>query len=101
MTALEAYYKFLQKVNKLATQYNVSLDEQGFCSLFNENQRKWLNKNTPEATSDQINNVQSVIKTVDLQPVVNKDEYSLFNFCPKCGAEKKYYYFENGEDEKL
>lgn len=79
MTALEAYYKFLQKVNKLATQYNISLDEQGFCSLFNENQRKWLNKNTPEANSDQINNVQSVIKTVDLQPVVNKDEYSLFN----------------------
>lgn len=79
MKSIEAYYKFLQKVNKIASQFNVGIDEQAFCSLYNENQRKWLNKNTPEANSDQVNNVQSIIKTVDLIPVGVKDEYYLFD----------------------
>lgn len=79
MTSIEAYLKFLTKVNKGSTQFNATVDKSLFCSLYNENQRRWLNKNTPEVTSDDVNNVQSIIVNKKLSPQAVTSEYVEFD----------------------
>jgi len=79
MTSNEAYLKFLIKINKGSTQFNATVDRSVFCSLYNESQRRWLNKNTPETTSEDINNVQSIIVNKILPPLAVKKEYVEFD----------------------
>ncbi len=78
MTSQESYFKFLVKINKGSTQFNATVDRSLFCSLYNEAQRRWLNKNTPEKNSDEIANVQSIIVNKELTPLIKKDEYVEF-----------------------
>jgi len=80
MTSNAAYYKFLLKINKNGTQGNITCDVATFVLLFNESQRKWLNRNVPENDSEDIANVQSIIISTILKPFkVSKEyvEYSL------------------------
>jgi len=79
MTSNEAYFKFLVKINKGSTQFNATVDKSIFCSLYNEAQRRWLNKNTPETTNDEMNNVQSIIVNKILSPGIVKEEYVEFD----------------------
>lgn len=79
MTSQEAYIKFLIKINKGSTQFNATVDKSIFCSLYNESQRRWLNKNTPETTSDDVNNVQSIIVNKILSPVKIEEEFVEFD----------------------
>ena len=79
ITSQEAYFKFLVKINKGSTQFNATVSEGVFCSLYNEAQRRWLNKNTPESTTDDINNVQSIIVNVGLLPTAITEEYVEFD----------------------
>jgi hypothetical protein len=79
MTSKEAYLKFLIKINKGSTQFNATVDRSVFCSLYNESQRRWLNKNTPEVTTDETNNVQSIIVNATLSPLTVKKEYVEFD----------------------
>lgn len=78
MTAEEAYYKFLIKINKNSTNFNATVDKSIFCSLYNEAQRRWLNKNTPERDGDAIANVQSIIVGKLLNPLNTTTEYVEF-----------------------
>lgn len=79
MTSENAYIKFLIKINKGSTQFNATIDKSIFCSLYNEAQRRWLNKNTPETTSDEVNNVQSIITPVILYPTNVSFEFVEFD----------------------
>ncbi len=79
ITSQEAYYKFLLKINKGNSQFNTPCDRITFCSLYNEAQRTWLNKNVPENDSNNIANVQSIIVTKTINPQVSTNEYTLFN----------------------
>lgn len=79
ITSQEAYFKFLVKINKGSTQFNATVDRSAFCSLYNESQRRWLNKNTPETTSDEINNVQSIIVNKVLPPLTVTSEFVTFD----------------------
>lgn len=79
ITSQEAYYKFLLKINKGASQFNTTCDRDTFCTLYNEAQRTWLNKNVPENTSDEVANVQSIIASKQLNVIGGSDNFNLFD----------------------
>lgn len=91
MLIQEAYYKFLVKINKGSTQSNATVDKTLFCSLYNEAQRRWLNKNTPESNSDEIANVQSIIKPYIQSPSNIQKEYVEFPLPEKWFASADTY----------
>lgn len=97
MLAQEAYYKFLVKINKGSTQFNATVDKTLFCSLFNEAQRKWLNKNTPESNSDEIANVQSIIFQHIAEPTNTQKEYVEFKLPEKWFANADVYVIADKE----
>lgn len=95
MTSQEAYLKFLIKINKGSTQFNATVDRSVFCSLYNEAQRRWLNKNTPEVTSEEVNNVQSIIVNQILPPITVKKEFVEFDLPKDWFASADTYIFAN------
>lgn len=100
MTSQEAYIKFLIKINKGSTQFNATVDRSVFCSLYNEAQRRWLNKNTPELNSDDIANVQSIIVNEILTPVDVKQEYVAFDLPPTWFSSADCYCIANKKECK-
>lgn len=78
MTSLEAYYKFLIKINKGNTQSNITCDIPQFVLLYNENQRKYVGQRVPANNSDDVNNIQNIIKTINPVKIATKDEYVAF-----------------------
>lgn len=95
MTSQEAYYKFTLKINKGSTQFNAACDKNTFVLLFNETQRRWLNKNTPEVNADQIANVQSIIVNNLLTPTKVQKEYVEFDLPKDWFSSADCYIFAN------
>jgi len=79
MTSIEAYYKFLQKINRNATQGNITCDVYQFVTIYNEVQKRWLSRQIPESTSDDVNNVQSIITPAVISPKSSKKEFSEYD----------------------
>lgn len=47
MTSLEAYYSFLEKVNRLDSNQNVHIPRGKFVQIYNEQQRQWMKSRQP------------------------------------------------------
>lgn len=80
MTSLEAYKKFLLKLNKNDTNTKIKISKGEFVLLFNEMKRKWLYDKLTELNSSDLVNELSDIYIVDkkLSLVDENDNKSFF-----------------------
>lgn len=71
------YFKFLQKVNKNATQFNISCDKSRFVLIFNEAKNRWVETNLKGKDSIIIDNLRETIRQTPplLTPSVSTDDY--------------------------
>ena len=78
-TPQAVYLKFLQKVNKNFTQFNISCDMGRFVLIFNEVKNRWVETNLKGKDSILIDNLRETIKDIPLtSPPVVKDNYVEF-----------------------
>lgn len=100
MTSIEAYKKFLLKVNKNDTNSNIRVSKGEFVLLFNEERLKWLNDDIfRDESSEKIDQIKELL-VVDntLQKIEDKPFSSTFalpnNFYQEVGS---YCIAEKGE----
>ena len=77
----EIYYKFLVKINKGSTEFNISCDRAVFSSLINEEKHKWVKKSLlKDKDSILIDQLQEIVKEKQLLPSVISEEFTEFTF---------------------
>lgn len=77
----EIYYKFLVKINKGSTEFNISCDRVVFSSLINEQKHKWAKKTLlKDKDSILIDQLQEIVTDNILNSPNEKNEYSEFTF---------------------
>lgn len=69
------YLKFLQKINKNSTQFNIACDRGRFVLLINEQKDKWQESNLKDKDSILIDALRETIKNVKLLNPQIKDNY--------------------------
>lgn len=100
MTSLESYYKFLLKINRNNTQGNITCDIATYILIYNECQRRWLNKRIPSKTIEDLADVQSLITTDILQPLNSVPEYSEYQLPSKWFYSTDSYVLASNKDCK-
>src|SRR6185437_4628785 len=60
------YLKFLQKINKNSTQFNIACDKGRFVLIFNEVKNRWVETNLKSKDSILIDNLRETINTASL-----------------------------------
>lgn len=70
------YLKFLQKINKNSTQFNIACDKGRFVLIFNEVKNRWVETNLKGKDSILIDNLRETIKESDALSSTNtQDDY--------------------------
>jgi len=90
------YLKFLQKVNKGNSQFNITCDRARFVLIINECKNRWVEKHIKSKDSILIESLQEIVKTVEynqgtdkgdyIEYVLNEDFYE--SISAKCEAKK-------------
>ena len=91
------YLKFLQKINKNSTQFNIACDKGRFVLIFNEVKNRWVETNLKGKDSILIDNLRETIKNALLiNPAKITDDYVEYDvpddfyehILTKCSCEK-------------
>lgn len=70
------YLKFLQKINKNSTQFNIACDRGRFVLIFNEVKNRWVETNLKTKDSILIDNLRETVKSTTLiNPTIITDSY--------------------------
>ena len=97
------YIKFLLKINKGDTQFNISCDKARYVLLINECKNRWVEKHIKSKDSILIESLQEIVETVNYDSGIDKDSYIEYelkedfyeSISAQCTAEK------NGCKKKL
>jgi hypothetical protein len=75
MTSEITYLKFLQKVNKGNTQFNITCDKARFVLIINEVKNRWVEKHIKFKDSILIDSLQEIVKEVEFLTGDENPEY--------------------------
>lgn len=73
------YIKFLLKINKGDTQFNITCDKARYVLLINECKNRWVEKHIKSKDSVLIESLQEIVETVDYNSGIDKDSYIEYN----------------------
>lgn len=80
MTPIEVYDSFIIKVNENAQTDNIAVDEGRFVYLFNEASNKYVEWILEKRNEDDVNYLNPILKTEEIDESVVKKKYQLFKF---------------------
>jgi len=69
------YIKFLLKINKGSTEFNISCDKARYVLLINECKNRWVEKHIKSKDSVLIESLQEIVETVEFNSGSVKDNY--------------------------